>query len=95
MPVRKEDEVVIMRGKFKTREGKVLSVYRKKFVIQVERITRDKANSAPVPVGIHPSNVRIVKLKLDKDRKDILERKKAGRTRKATGGSGKEIAALD
>ena len=32
-----------------------------------------------VPVPIHPSNVRIMKLKLDKNRKRILERKKAGR----------------
>lgn len=29
-----------------------------------------------VPVPIHPSNVQITKLKLDKDRKDLLERKK-------------------
>lgn len=33
-------------------------------------------------VGIHPSNVVIVKLKLDKDRKAILERRAAGRLQK-------------
>ena len=42
---------------------------------QVERITRDKANGAQVNVGINTSNVVITKLKLDKDRKAILERK--------------------
>lgn len=36
-----------------------------------------------VPVPLHPSNVVITKLKLDKDRKDLLERKKAGRLRGA------------
>jgi large subunit ribosomal protein L26e len=64
-----------MRGTHKSREGKVTQVYRKKFVIHVERIIRDKANSQQVPLGIHPSNVQITKLKLDKDRKAILDRK--------------------
>ncbi len=53
----------------------MVQVYRKKYVIHVERLIRDKANSAQVPIGIHPSNVQITKLKLDKDRKAILERK--------------------
>ena len=46
-----------VRGFFKGREGKVLTVYRRKFCIHVERVTRDKANGGTVPVGIHPSNV--------------------------------------
>ena len=48
---------------------------RRRFVIHIERITRDKANGAQVNVGIHPSNCVITKLKIDKDRKKILERK--------------------
>ena len=44
-------------------------------MIHIERITRDKANGAQVNVGISPSNVVITKLKLDKDRKKILDRK--------------------
>merc|ERR1711965_420438 len=79
MPVRKDDEVHVVRGFFKGREGKVLTVYRRKFCIHVERVTRDKANGGTVNVGIHPSNVVITKLKLDKDRKSILERKAKGR----------------
>lgn len=68
-------QVIIVRGKFKGREGKVTQVYRKKFVIHVEGIVRDKVTGAQVFPGIHPSNVSITKLKLDKDRKAILERK--------------------
>ena len=34
---------------------------------------------AQVPVGIHPSNIEILKLKIDKDRKSLLEKKAAGR----------------
>lgn len=44
MPIRKDDEVKIMTGLNKGREGKVTQVYRKKFCIHVERVTRDKAN---------------------------------------------------
>ena len=75
MPIRKEDEVTVVRGTFKGREGKVVQVWRKKYVIHVERITREKANGATVNVGIHSSNCVITKLKMDKDRKEILERK--------------------
>lgn len=79
IPIRKDDEVTIVRGTNKDKEGKVTSVYRLKYVIHVERVTRDKATGASVPLGIHPSNVVITKLKLDKDRESILERIKAGR----------------
>merc|ERR1719217_1268114 len=46
MPVRKDDEVHVVRGFFKGREGKVLTVYRRKFCIHVERVTRDKARKS-------------------------------------------------
>jgi len=78
MPIRKDDEVLVMRGKFKGREGKVVQVYRKKWVIHIDRVTKDKTNGATVQIGIHPSNVVITSLKLDADRKAILERKAAG-----------------
>jgi len=72
--------VVVTRGHFKgQQQGKVTQVYRKKWIIHIERIQREKANGSSVPVGIHPSKVEIVKLKLDKDRKKILERKNRAR----------------
>ncbi|KAL0377908.1 UNVERIFIED_CONTAM: 60S ribosomal protein L26-1 [Sesamum radiatum] len=44
-----------------------------------ERITREKFNGSTVNVGIHPSKVVITKLRLDKDRKSLLDRKAKGR----------------
>merc|ERR1711909_49805 len=74
MPIRKDDEVQVVRGHYKGQQvGKIVQVYRKKFVVHIERIQREKANGASVHVGIHPSKVVIVKLKIDKDRKRILE----------------------
>ncbi|KAI9713272.1 MAG: 60S ribosomal protein L26A [Bogoriella megaspora] len=78
MPIRKDDEVVIQRGNNKGREGKVTSVYRLKYVVHIERVTREKSNGQSVPIGIAPSKVLITKLKLDKDREGILERKGQG-----------------
>ena len=68
LPIRKDDEVRIVRGKYKGREGKVTQVYRKKWVIHVDRVQRDKSNGATASIGIHPSNVVITSIKLDKDR---------------------------
>ncbi|BFZ01522.1 hypothetical protein BsWGS_04561 [Bradybaena similaris] len=82
IPIRKDDEVTITRGHYKGQQtGKVTQVYRKKFVIYIERVQREKANGTTVHVGIHPSKVVIVKLKLDKDRKKILERKAMSRSK--------------
>jgi len=75
VPVRRDDEVMIVRGHYHDREGKVTQVYRKKWRIHIERVTRDKANGQTVPIGIHPSKVVITKLKIDKDRKALLDRK--------------------
>merc|ERR1712045_350179 len=85
MPIRKDDEVQVVRGHYKGQQvGKVVQCYRKKFCVCIERIQREKANGASVYVGIHPSKVSIVKLKMDKDRKKILDRKAKGRE-EATG----------
>ena len=97
VPIRKDDEVTVVRGNYKGREGKVVQVYRKKWVIHIERITREKASGATVQVGIHPSKCVVTKLKLDKDRKQILERK--NRETKSDKGKGKfteqEVAMAD
>ncbi|OJD17104.1 60S ribosomal protein [Emergomyces pasteurianus Ep9510] len=88
IPIRKDDEVTIVRGSNKGREGKVVSVYRLKYVVHIERVTRDKSNGQSVPIGIHPSKVVVTKLKIDKDRESILERMGKGREAKAAAAKG-------
>ena len=44
IPVRKGDNVKIMRGTLKGREGKVIAVYRKKWCLHIEKVVRDKTN---------------------------------------------------
>merc|ERR1719400_1324537 len=89
MPVRKDDEVQVVRGHYKGQQvGKIVQCYRKKFRVYIERIQREKANGATVNVGIHPSKLVIVKLKMDKDRKAILDRRAKGRARGSGQGQG-------
>lgn len=53
IPIRKDDEVTIVRGSNKGREGKVTSVYRLKFCVHIERVVREKSSGASVPLGKH------------------------------------------
>jgi large subunit ribosomal protein L26e len=97
LPVRKGDEVMVVRGTYKNRDGKVIQVYRKKYIIHVERIQKEKNNGATVMIGLHPSKCVITKIHLeDLDRKRILKRK--NRTAEAGASTGKDnvvMAGLD
>lgn len=94
--VRKDDEVSVVRGTYKGREGKVIQCYRRKWVIHIERITREKASGATVQVGIDPSKVVVTKIKLDKDRKEMLKRKDSkGSAAKKGKYSSEEMADVD
>lgn len=76
LPIRRKDEVQIISGKLKGSKGVVKGVYRKKFKIYVEGITKTKNNGKqPYDVPLEASNVKITKIHLDKDRRDLLKRK--------------------
>jgi large subunit ribosomal protein L26e len=55
MPVRKDDEVSIVKGSYKGHKGKVTQVYRLRWCIYVEKLSKSKANGQPVQVPIKPS----------------------------------------
>eukprot|EP00388_Colpodella_angusta_P005690 GDKJ01017442.1.p1 GENE.GDKJ01017442.1~~GDKJ01017442.1.p1 ORF type:complete len:130 (+),score=34.10 GDKJ01017442.1:21-410(+) len=76
VPIRKDDEVLIVRGSSQKGSGKVTNVYRKKLSIVVEVASVGSKR-------VHPSNVIITKLKLDNDRKALLERRKRTATTNA------------
>uniref|UniRef100_A0A915K359 KOW domain-containing protein n=1 Tax=Romanomermis culicivorax TaxID=13658 RepID=A0A915K359_ROMCU len=59
VPIRRDDEVSVARGHHKGNVGKIIRVYRKKYVVHIDKITREKANGATVHIGIHPSNVSV------------------------------------
>ncbi|MEM5834368.1 MAG: 50S ribosomal protein L24 [Candidatus Aenigmatarchaeota archaeon] len=80
LPLRKGDEVEIMRGEFKKRRGKVSRIDTKKYKVYIEGVTRKRTDGTERQVPIHPSNLRIINLNLeDKRRVKILERKMKGK----------------
>ena len=79
MPLRRDDEVLIVRGVRKGEKGRITSVYRSKFVIYIEKINGRRQNQTPTRLPIQPSNVVITKLKLTPDRQGLIARKAAGR----------------
>merc|ERR1711971_965605 len=76
IPVRHGDTVKIMCGPQKNREGKVTEVYRRRWCIHIEKIVKEKTNGQQANIPIHPSNVVVTTLRLDKDRKALIARKK-------------------
>ena len=65
----------IMRGDARGLEGKISKVNRKKYRVYVEGITRTKQSGDTVPIPIHYSNLKLVKLDLgDPRRKAKLKR---------------------
>ncbi len=66
--VKKNDEVKIMRGNFKGKQGKVTDCDIKNSRIQVEGISKTRKTGDKVAVWFNPSNVKIISLN-DKDTK--------------------------
>jgi len=78
-PLRKGDEVKVMRGEFKGTVGKVVKVDTKKYKVYIDAAKKKRSVGAEYLVPISPSNLMIVKLNLDdKYRLKMLERGKSG-----------------
>jgi large subunit ribosomal protein L24 len=63
--VRKGDTVLIMRGKFKGKRGKVIKIKIKKPLVNVEGIQVKKRDGSKVNVKLQPSNLQIIELNLE------------------------------
>ncbi len=74
--VRKGDEVLITRGGFTKKKGKILDVDLKKLKVTIDGINRKKADGTKVNVYIDPSNIQIQTLNMD----DSKRFKKAAQT---------------
>ena len=64
VPIRKGDVVLIMRGKFKGKEGKVDKVYTKQMKISVDSAKNVTKKGNKVPFKLRPSAVLIKELNL-------------------------------
>jgi len=65
IPVRKGDEVLVMRGAFKKKKAKILEVDVKKTRIVLENLNRTKKDGTKVNVYFNPSNLLLQTLNTD------------------------------
>ena len=77
LPIKRGDEVKILKGKAKGKTGKVVQVYRKRNVIYVDKVQRDKQNGQTVFLPTKPSYCLIEKLLINKDRTKTIEKRAA------------------
>lgn len=84
LPLRKGDEVLIMRGSFKKKKAKISSINLKKTYVVLEGIQRTKKDGSKVNIPFHPSVLQIQSLNLDdKQRLAILNRKSPSQAKEA------------
>ena len=83
--IKKGDVARIMRGKFKKKQGKILSVNLKRLKITVEGIQIKKIDGSKVNVPLKASNLQIIELNLDGNKriKNIPKETKTGEKKNA------------
>jgi large subunit ribosomal protein L24 len=94
IPARKGDTVKIKVGKFKKKQGKIISIDTKTSKIKIEGITIKKQDGSKANVKIHPSNLQIIELNLN-DKKRMRENKKIEKKSKQTGSLKNRQAVLE
>ena len=77
-PLRKGDEVLVMRGSFRKKKAKIASVDLKRSRITLENIQRAKKDGTKVGVFFSPSSLQILTLNLE-DKKRISSLERAGK----------------
>lgn len=81
-PLKKGDNVKIMKGKFKKKTGKITEIDLKESRVIIEGIQIKKQDGSKANIKMQPSNLQIIELNLeDQKRKKALEK-----TMQASGG---------
>jgi large subunit ribosomal protein L24 len=77
VPVRKGDEVEVVRGKFRKRAGKITRVDAEKYKVYVDGVKVKRTDGTERMAPLRPSNLKITKLNLD-DKRRFGQKAKAG-----------------
>ncbi len=72
LPIRTGDKVRIVRGDFRGKEGKVMDIDLKRYRIHVEGVTQKKVDGTEVFYPVHPSNVVIIDLNLEDEKREKI-----------------------
>jgi len=83
LPLRKGDEVLVMRGGSKGKRGLIDSIDKKKSKVYIDNVKIKKVDGSEVHTPFDPSNLMITNLDMDdKRRKVIIDRKKPAKETK-------------
>jgi len=83
IPARKGDTVKIMTGKFKKKQGKIISIDVKTSKVKIEGIMIKKQDGSKIGIKIHPSNLQITELNTDdKKRMKTMNKEKTEKAEK-------------
>ena len=75
-PLKKGDDVKVMRGKLKGKTGKVNKVNLRKMKVSIESVQRQKKDGTKVEIFFSPSKLQVQELNLeDKERIKAIEKK--------------------
>lgn len=74
-PIKKGDEIKVMKGKFKGKSGKIILIDTAKLKVQVDGLQRGKVDGSKVNIPLDPSNLLLTKLDLeDKKRMEAISK---------------------
>lgn len=69
MPLKKGDLVKVMRGKFKKKIGKIITINRKRLKVEIESLQIKKQDGSKVNVKFNPSVLQITELNSEDKRR--------------------------
>lgn len=69
MPLKKGDLVKVMRGKFKKKIGKIITINRKRLKVEIESLQIKKRDGSKVNVKFNPSVLQITELNSEDKRR--------------------------
>jgi large subunit ribosomal protein L24 len=75
LAIKKGDLVRVMRGQFRDTEGTVVGVDYRNVRVYLDSASTTKADGKETKVPVHPSNLMLVKLELDDERRDLIQSK--------------------
>ncbi|MFC2143719.1 50S ribosomal protein L24 [Candidatus Aenigmatarchaeota archaeon] len=81
MPLKKGDEVKLLRGTYKGKKGKITKIDLKRLKVYIDNVKRKKPSGQEIEIAIEPSNVLITSLELS-DMKRVKFRKKVSKEKK-------------
>ena len=75
LPLRKGDEVIVMRGNFSKKNGKVVEIDLRRSRLTIDGLTRKKIDGVKISVYFDPSNLQIQTLNIEDSKRLNINKK--------------------